>query len=490
MKRLAAALLLLLTAAQCTACASAGGSEAKTDDLTPTETTPAVTEEAYDFGGIDMGGADFTILNAQEIRELYNILDVEEPTGDLLDDAVWKRNNLIEETYNLTIVEEHSNDPNGQLQTTVLAGEDLYNASYTLTNSLGSLILNGMFHDLKDGEGFQFDQPWWDHAVMDGAAIGEEQSLYFISSNMCLYPFEGTWCMYFNKKMCNDLQLDTPYQIVKDGKWTLDRLYEYTSVAANLNGDADWAWNAEGNCVYGFSSMTDFILQMYTSCGEKVIDIEDGTPIMRAGSDRFYTVTDKLLRVFGEKGTSHFCDNNRSNGNHYENIFAAERAFFIGAEIKGGDGGGRFADMTSDYGIVPMPKFDESQEEYISPVALWAYFLTVPITHSDLDTTSKILDAMSYVSYRDIVPVYYDIVLQVKNIRDEETSDMLDIISSTRTYLTAYAFGWGLGLRDGINQMIRKGENNLSSLVAKHEEKIEKELTEALATYTENANLG
>jgi len=406
----------------------------------------------------------------------------------LLDDAVWKRNNLIEEKYNITIVEEHNNDPNGHLRSTVLAGEDLYNASYTLTNTLGSMILDGMFHDLKDGEGFQFDQPWWDHAVMDGAAIGEDESLYFISSNMNLYAFEGTWCMYFNKRMCSDLQLDTPYALVEEGKWTLDRLYEYTSVGANLNGEMDWSWNQEAKSVYGFSSMTDFILQMYTSCEQKVIDIEEGEPVLRAGTDRFYTVTDKLVRVFGEKGTSHFCDNNRGTGNHYENIFAANRAFFIGAEIKGGDGGGRFADMTDDYGIVPMPKFDEAQEEYISPVALWAYFMTVPVTHAELDTSSKILDAMSYVSYRDIVPVYYDIVLQVKNIRDEETSDMLDIISSTRTYLTAYAFGWGANLRSDINNMLRNGENNAASIVAKHESAIAKEFADALNTYAENAN--
>ena len=487
MKRLTAALLLLLTAAQCTACASAGGDEAKTDEMTAGETTAAV-EETYDFGTLDLGGEDFTILNAQEIRELYNILDVEEPTGDLLDDAVWKRNNLIEEKYNINIVEEHNSDPNGHLRSTVLAGEDLYNASYTLTNTLGSMILDGMFHDLKDGEGFQFDQPWWDHAVMDGAAIGEDESLYFISSNMNLYAFEGTWCMYFNKRMCSDLQLDTPYALVEEGKWTLDRLYEYTSVGANLNGEMDWSWNQEAKSVYGFSSMTDFILQMYTSCEQKVIDIEGGEPVLRAGTDRFYTVTDKLVRVFGEKGTSHFCDNNRGTGNHYENIFAASRAFFIGAEIKGGDGGGRFADMTDDYGIVPMPKFDEAQEEYISPVALWAYFMTVPITHTELDTSSKILDAMSYVSYRDIVPVYYDIVLQVKNIRDEETSDMLDIISSTRTYLTAYAFGGGANLRSDINNMLRKGELNAASIVAKHESAIAKEFADALNTYAENAN--
>ena len=189
MKRFLAAMLLLLTAAQVTACGSAPTTEPSIDDTTAPTTTEA-TGETYDFGNIDMGGEDFTILNAKEIRELYNILDVEEPTGDLLDDAVWKRNNLIEEKYHLNIVEEHNDSPNDTLKNAVLAGEDLYNASYILTNTLGSLILSGMFHDLKDGEGFQFDQPWWDHAVMDGAAIGDEQALYFISSNMCLYPFE------------------------------------------------------------------------------------------------------------------------------------------------------------------------------------------------------------------------------------------------------------------------------------------------------------
>lgn len=487
MKKLGFALLALLLAAQTASC---GGTEPTVSDdtTTPADTTVSETEESYDFGSIDLGGGDFTILNAQEIRELYNILDVEEPTGDLLDDAVWKRNNLLEEKYNMNVVEVHEGSPNDHLREVVLAGEDLYNASYILTNTLGSMILDGMFHDLKDGTGFQLDQPWWDHAIIDGAEIGDDQSLYFLSSNMCLYPFEGTWCMYFNKKMCSDLQLDTPYQLVKDGVWTLDRLYEYTSVGANLNGETDWSWNQEANSVYGFSSMTDFILQMYTSCEEKVIDIENGTPVLNAGTNRFDTVTDKLVKVFGEKGVSHFCDNNRSTGNHYENIFADERAFFIGAEIKGGDGGGRFADMTSDYGIVPMPKFDESQEEYISPVALWAYFLTVPITHSDLDVSSKILDAMSYVSYRDIVPVYYDIVLQVKNIRDAETSDMLDIISSTRTYLTAYAFGWGANLRSDINNMLRNGENTVATIVAKHESAIEKEFASALETYAANAN--
>ena len=65
---------------------------------------------------------------------------------------------------------------------------------------------------------------------------------------------------------------------------------------------------------------------------------------------------------------------------------------------------------------------------------------------------------------------------------------MLDIISSTRTYLTAYAFGWGANLRSDINNMLRNGENNAASIVAKHESAIAKEFADALNTYAENAN--
>jgi len=485
MKKLCTALLVLLLAAQSASCAS-GDTQTGGDTASVGETAQAA-DEAYDFGALDMDGGDFVILNFNQMTELYNILTVEEPDGDLLNDAVWKRNNLLEEQYNVNIVEQNESSPNDVLREAVLAGEDLYDAAYCLTNTLGGMILDGMFHDLRDGKNFRFEEDWWDHAVIDGVAIGENESLYFLSSNLNLYTFDGTWCMYFNKRMCSDLQLDTPYSLVTEGKWTLDRLYEYAAAGANLNGESDWSWNRDAASVYGFSSMTDFILQMYTSCGEKVIDMENGTPYLRAGTDHFYTVTDKLVKIFGERGTSHFCNNDRASGNHYENIFADGRAFFIGAEIKGGDGGGRFADMTDDYGIVPMPKFDESQEEYISPVALWSYFLTVPVTNADMDTTSQILDALSYVSYRDIIPVYYDVVLQIKNIRDEETRDMLDIIRSTRTYLTAYAFGWGNELRGGINNMIRAGENNAASIIASNKASVEKELEDALATYAANA---
>ena len=156
---------------------------------------------------------------------------------------------------------------------------------------------------------------------------------------------------------------------------------------------------------------------------------------------------------------------------------------FTACEIKGGNGGGVFSEMVDDYGIVPMPKFDASQKNYISPIAVWTYFLTVPVSNPDIETASIVLDTMSYLSYRDIVPIYYDVVLQVKHIRDEETSEMLDIIRSTRTYFTAYAFGFGADIRNKLIGYVVRGEGNPASIIATYQDATITEMDKAMETF-------
>lgn len=166
----------------------------------------------------------------------------------------------------------------------------------------------------------------------------------------------------------------------------------------------------------------------------------------------------------------------KTDSSHYEMVFAAGRSMFCGMEIKGGNGGNKFSEMKDDYGIVPMPKYSEDQA-YVSPIAVWTHFMTVPVTNTELDETSIILDAMSYLSYRDIVPKYYDVVLQLKHIRDDETSEMLDIIRDARTYYTAYAFGLGSNLRSQLASAITTGKGGAASIVAANQASIEAEIT-------------
>ncbi len=473
------AALLLLTYTSC------GSETVDPGETTPSgeTTTEGAAQDEYVFPNLDMGGKEFVILQQGVMGkkgESYRDIWIETQTGDILDDATWARNAAVEDAFKVKIVEKREEDVCEAVKLAVTAGDNLYQAAYPLTYNMGALITEGMFHDLTDGSGFNFDQPWWDQSVISDAYVGKDRALYFANSDLTLHNFEMSWCMYFNRRMVEDHGLDLPYQLVRDGKWTFDELYKYISVGANLNGDENWAWNKDGNSVYGFTSMCpDFMTQAYVATNNKQIRFIDGEPKLTAGTGNFYDVSDKLTKIFGEEGTAFF-SNDRTNGSHYESVYAAGRAMFCGMEIKGGNGGGKFSDMKDDYGIVPMPKYDADQENYISPIAVWTYFLTVPVSNPDLESASIILDAMSYLSYRDVVPKYYDVVLQLKHIRDEETSEMLDIIRDTRTYYTAYAFGFGNDLRAHLAEAIRSGKGGAASIIAQYKDATETEMKTAM----------
>ena len=83
--------------------------------------------------------------------------------------------------------------------------------------------------------------------------------------------------------------------------------------------------------------------------------------------------------------------------------------------------------LDSDFGIIPTPKFDENQENYISSNLGTSYF-AIPNYVTDTDRAAIILEALNYESHRLVRPAYYDIVLKAKGTRDEDSEKMLDLV--------------------------------------------------------------
>ena len=85
-----------------------------------------------------------------------------------------------------------------------------------------------------------------------------------------------------------------PYNLVRQGKWTIDSLYEYCSAVTNLNGDQSYKWSQNGSSVYGLSSHPNAPDKMIYAAGERFIKTnEEGLPYFSAGSERFYDVCAK-----------------------------------------------------------------------------------------------------------------------------------------------------------------------------------------------------
>lgn len=125
-------------------------------------------------------------------------------------------------------------------------------------------------------------------------------------------------------------------------------------------------------------------------------------------------------------------------------------------------------EMEADFGIIPYPKYDEAQDEYYSRIE-GCELSCVPITVSDTERTSIILEALACESAKQVQPAYYDVSLRTKYTRDEESQEMLDIIFDHRVFDLGDTI-WCGDLRDGVFEgMFMNNDRAISSKFASME---------------------
>ena len=104
----------------------------------------------------------------------------------------------------------------------------------------------------------------------------------------------------------------------------------------------------------------------------------------------------------------------------------------------------KYRNMVNDFGILPYPKYNEAQEDYIHLIATqFCPGITIPITSTDIERTGIIIENIAYESKNTVTKAYYDINLYTKVSRDDESGEMFDIIFATKCYDLGKVFNWG-----------------------------------------------
>jgi len=87
----------------------------------------------------------------------------------------------------------------------------------------------------------------------------------------------------------------------------------------------------------------------------------------------------------------------------------------------------RLRGMETDFGIIPYPKFDESQEQHFARASFYDAFI-VSQSNPDLARTSAIIEALNSESWKTVMPVYTELLLMSRYARDDESEAMLRMI--------------------------------------------------------------
>lgn len=463
MRNTTSALLLIAMLASLTAC---GGTESAVEGEDTTSAAPAETLSAFEqqIPKKDFGGKEFRIIGRADgdLQSLHAYeMTAETENGDVINDAVYTRNQKISEYLNVNIVCELSarNDVTALVQNAVMAGDDAYDLVWNHMASILPLVNNNLTANLRSFDALSLEKPWWNQKVVSNFTINNKLPIAF-----CDIPFTSMLyihCMFVNKALAEEYLTEDIYDTVNAGKWTMDKLLSVTAdTRRDINGDSEF----DENDAYGFMASHGGMGIFSTSGAASMLEISaDGRMTVKAVSDRMQNIVDKSYKLAFDNNSSYVVSVDLEKD--IVKMFAEGKSLFYSGYLS--DPLLHFRDMKDDFALIPFPKYDETQESYRTCICGANGLLVVPKTVQNTELVGSVMEALAYESYQTLRPAVLETVMVGKLLRDEESVAMFNTIVNGITIDFDWLYQSGnTGLGRILKNLMQKETTDLSSYVA------------------------
>ena len=459
----------------------------ETETAEETDALAARQNIADDLPEKNFDGDVFTVLSDEPTYLIDNAIDIEESTGEVVDDAVFARNALVEERFGVLVEARYL--PVGDIIKTlnkeVLAGDDVNDLVTSHVCNMGAALFNDMYMNWYNVPCVNFEKPWWSASTVDDLTYGGK--CFIAVGDVALSSLQATYCYYFNKQLTEDYQIPDVYETVLEGKWTVDYLIGLTKDIysdTNNSGDRDEA-DFYGLCTNASSNANTYLWAFDSRIIAKTA--EGGLEVVY-NSEKTVDIVTKLVSMYNENvGISYNLDYTDSEGNkqfpYPRDMFLNNRTVFAAGQISMSLT--HFRDMESDYGIIPYPKWDEAQKEYRTMVDGSHSAMAIPVTVQNMEMAGIVTEAMCAESYKLVIPAYYDTALKYKGTRDETSVEILDMIVDARVFDMGYVYDAWKGASFLIQNLVRDSGSNFTSTWAGKEQAVTAHYAEVME-YFEN----
>ena len=455
------------------------------------ETTDATIERPNIPDGTNYGGYEFKVLRPSNYigNHFDDEVYAEQENGEPLNDAIYKRNRTVENLLDIKIKSVTAEADTTQLanyaKKIIQAGGDEFDALVGANWTHISLVLSRCLLNLYDIPNMDLSKSWWDQRAIDEMSY-KNNKLYYICGDINYYDKYGIGIVYFNKRIFAENGLEYPYEKAKKGAWTLD---EFSKLIKNYTRDINGDGVLNENDQWGMLENTGAVYHFLVGCGEKTVTMDsDNIPVINTISERHIQVVSALGELFSDKDNVLLADSGQLS--HISNpwddgifkVFREGRGLML-FEMVGTIP--TFRDMEDDFGLLPLPKFDENQKQYHSFTSYgWATSYSIPVTNSNLERTGMILETMAGYSSDTLIPALIDVSLKSKFARDEDSAEMLEIIFETKTYDLGVDYDWG-GLYGVYGEVSRIGFSKFVSSMEKQIPKAEAAMQTAIDLFEE-----
>ena len=446
MKRIVALLLCFLMLVALVSCGNTETSTPAVSDVESTDTSNTTSEnekilykanvpEDFSWEG------DFIILSTatdpSSVKYTeFGFNDSDEMEENVLNDAVITRNEIVEDLLGIKIVEEmvvstnrnESGEFVNHVQSAINSGTGDFAMCAPSLYQAGALAKNGQFYNLNEIENMALESEWWDEYFVK--AVNVMNKLYFLTGDIGFIAKDSIATVFFNKDIAADLELENPYQLVKDNKWTIDVIHQWAKM---YNEDLDNNGTINHLDKFGIGGQNDNFKAFFFGAGEVFATLDNNNnPVTSGYSERSAEVANRFQEFITDK--SCFVRANDLFGvsntpvNLLVDAFVEGRALMFWDALSNIEG---MRKMDVDFGVLPTPLYDESQERYNSMLTPWpsnAFAIAGNVDPSDVENVAVVMNVLGAEGKNYVTPAYIETTLKGQRLRDDDSEDMLDII--------------------------------------------------------------
>ena len=468
----------MLLAPVLSACGGASGTTTTPGALDTQPKTETDPNSVWDLPVHNLQGHDFLFLVRTTSHKQLDTFEIaaEDVTGDKINDAVFKRNSILQEKYNCTVSEERTENILTTCREALLAGDYVWDVIYGGFHVMRSLSSSNLLVDLAQLDNIQLQKNWWDHNLAEEMTI--HGHTFYAAGDGDTLDDRSAVIVFVNLDILEINRQPNPYEMVKSGNWTIQNMYEIGE-ACWEDADGDGIFSAKSNDIAAQISGNDVNWLYLVGCG---FDLSERTS---SGEYRLpATLSEDMLSCWQElKGliTSPHRDL-IDNGANFRMQHAAYFVCDIAVALN-------WSNASHNFGIIPMPKRNAEQENYYCPFfSGWYSSFAIPTTvdkgtdyqaagfESGSEMVAYFLNAFSYESTDTVKVAFYDEVMKKQSVRDAETVEMIDIALANKLYdpVAIYDFG---GLRDVFRDVGGQGsvgdDLDFDNVVSKYRERLE-----------------
>lgn len=381
-------------------------------------------------GNVDYNGETVTVLYWSDVE--HQEFEADSVNGDLLNDAVYQRNANVQEKLNIKLAWEsipgQYNNGVGMAYSQYVgnaynAGESTWDLMAAHSRTIALTAMYGYCADLLGLDQLNLDQPWWPVGMTESATIGDR--MYYATGDASVNLLHMMYCIFYNKDIMKEYNLQDPAEMVLQGTWTNEALVTMTSgLFQDLNGNG----TNDQNDFYGITTQNYHLDSLYVGSGMQQCEKDDEN-LFKVSDDFWSSKAIELNDYFGTWATDLSV---LINSNFYKTPFNRGNAFMIMARHK--DIMSALADSDFEYGILPIPKYDIQQENYITEIGNPVSYYAVYANSQNAKRAAHVLECWGAEAYTTTTPALFEYTMKDQYATSTVDRQMYNMIRDGITF--------------------------------------------------------